>query len=35
MKRKIIDIFTKWWKLMSFVTSETQKCKNNGFGSHQ
>lgn len=25
----------RWWKLMSFVTSETQKCRNEGFGSHQ
>lgn len=34
MTKIIMDIFIRWWKLMSFITSETQKIKNDGFGSH-
>lgn len=34
MIKAIMKIFTRWSKWMSFITSETQKIKNDGFGSH-
>ena len=34
-RMKTMKFVIRLWKLMSLVTSETQKCKNEGFGSHQ